>query len=62
MEKQNAKVITKNLKIEKKVFVSQDGEKIEYISYSFEVDGQVINLYPKAEDKKLANFLLKGLL
>ena len=59
MENKVAKVLKKDLIIEKKVFVNAYGESVEYLSYSFELDGQKFNLSPKTDDKKLLNFLLR---
>ena len=39
-------------------FVNDKGEKIPYLSYKIEVNGKTFSLYPKADDKKLLNYLL----
>lgn len=46
------------LVVKKEVFENDKGEKIPYTSYKAEVCGQTFSFVPKAEDKKLLNYLL----
>ena len=60
------KVTDKGLKlplsIEKKSFKNDKGESIDFNAYTVDISGQVISLYPKTEDKKLCQYLLKDLI
>lgn len=46
------------LVVKKEVFENDKGEKIPYTSYKAEICGQTFSFVPKAEDKKLLNYLL----
>ena len=46
------------LNVVKKEFVNDNGEKIPYTAYEVELEGQKFGFVPRAEDKKLLNYLL----
>ena len=48
----------KEVVIEKKGFNKSDSEVIEYVAISLVLEGQVIRLEVKKEDKKLFNYLV----
>ncbi len=51
-----------DLTIEKKFFFDiNNNEKVEYISYSFELKNATFNLKPRTEDKRLLGYLLKDI-
>lgn len=57
MEEKKAKVVKFELLVEEKTFLN-DGEPVNYLSFTTKIGDQVINLTPKADDKKLAKYLL----
>ncbi len=48
-----------DLSIEKRQFVNNRGENVDYFEFSFDLNGNKIRVKPVDEDKKLANYLLK---
>ena len=44
--------------IEKKEFIDKDGVAHRYYAYNIVLDGQVVTLIPRAEHKKLCNYVL----
>ena len=46
------------LNVVKKEFVNDSGEKIPYTAYEVELEGQKFSFVPRADDKKLLNYLL----
>ena len=47
------------LDIYKRTFKGEDGASREYIAYEFELSGEIFNLVPRAEDKKLLKHIFK---
>ena len=48
------------IEISEKEFTTKDGEVIKYVASEVIIDGEVFNLQPKKEDKRLFNHLLKA--
>lgn len=48
------------MEIEERVFTGNDGKEVKYISYRGYINGEYIKFQPKADDKKLCEFLLSG--
>lgn len=47
------------MQVERKVFISDDGEKIGYYEYSATIGGEKFIFKPRSEDKKLLEYFLK---
>lgn len=47
------------MSISRKAFKTEDGQEREYTAYEIEIDGHVFGLKPRAEDKKLIEYLLE---
>lgn len=58
-ENENKIILNLPLSCELKSFLTEEGEKREYIAYSTEIDGNKINLQAKDDSRRLALFLLK---
>lgn len=44
--------------IDKKYFADKDGVEHRYYDYSMVLDGQVVTLVPRKDNKKLCNYVL----
>ena len=49
-----------NLVVEKKTFINNKGENVEYTEFYFEYKGCKIKVKPVEEDKKLCAYLLNN--
>ena len=51
--------MTKELQITRKTFKTESGQEKEYTAYEVEIGGKTFSLVPRAEDKKLINYILE---
>lgn len=47
------------LNITRKTFTAENGKEKEYTAYEMEIGGKTFSLVPRAEDKKLINYILE---
>lgn len=45
---------------EEKAYVNDQGERVEYVEYKVDIQGEKIVFYPTKESKDLVKFLLRG--
>lgn len=50
------------LKVTQESFTKENGEKIEYLSYTAEIEGETVRFVPKTEDKKFVEHFAKRVL
>lgn len=50
-----------NLTIEKRTFKSKDGSNVDYVSLTFNLNGETFRLKPADTDKNLLNYLLENI-
>ena len=59
IQKESKLIVTIPVECELRSFVTEEGEKREYIAYTSEIDGNKISLQAKDNSRRLALYLLK---